>query len=41
VQWLEYDDAGGDIVHEDEPGEFLWLRFKNWLLLPIVGEELL
>ncbi|MGJ7557272.1 phospholipase D family protein [Variovorax sp. RB2P76] len=41
VQWLEYDDAGGDIVHEDEPGEFLWLRLKNWLLLPIVGEELL
>ncbi|MDR6889492.1 MULTISPECIES: phospholipase D family protein [Variovorax] len=41
VQWLEYDDAGGDIVHEDEPGEFLWLRFKNWLLLPVVGEELL
>ncbi|WPH14264.1 phospholipase D family protein [Variovorax paradoxus] len=41
VQWLEYDDDGGDIVHEDEPGEFLWLRFKNWLLLPIVGEELL
>ena len=41
VQWLEYDDAGGDIVHEDEPGEFLWLRFKNWLLLPIVGEDLL
>ena len=41
VQWLEYDDAGGDIVHEDEPGEFIWLRFKNWLLLPIVGEELL
>ena len=41
AQWLEYDDAGGDSVHEDVPGEFLWLRFKNWLLLPIVGEELL
>ena len=41
AQWLEYDDAGGDIVHEDVPGEFIWLRFKNWLLLPIVGEELL
>ena len=41
AQWLEYDDAGGDIVHEDVPGEFLWLRFKNWLLLPLVGEELL
>jgi putative cardiolipin synthase len=41
AQWLEYDDAGGDIVHEDVPGSFLWLRFKNWLLLPIVGEDLL
>ena len=41
AQWLEYDDQGGDIVHEDVPGEFLWLRFKNWLLLPIVGEDLL
>lgn len=41
AQWVEYDDQGGDIVHEDVPGEFLWLRFKNWLLLPIVGEDLL
>jgi len=28
-------------VHEDVPGDFLWLRIKNWLLLPILGEELL
>ncbi len=41
AQWLEYNDEGGDIVHQDVPGEFLWLRFKNWLLLPIVGEDLL
>ena len=41
VQWIETDDQGGDVVHEDQPGQFLWLRFKNWLLLPIVGEELL
>jgi len=41
AQWLEFDDKGEDIVHEDVPGEFLWLRFKNWLLLPLVGEELL
>ncbi|MGJ7494688.1 phospholipase D-like domain-containing protein [Variovorax sp. RT4R15] len=41
VQWLEYDEQGADVVHEDQPGQFLWLRFKNWLLLPIVGEELL
>ena len=41
AQWLELDERGGDIVHEDIPGEFLWLRFKNWLLLPLVGEDLL
>ncbi len=41
TQWVESDDQGGDIVHEDVPGTFLWLRFKNWLLLPLVGEELL
>lgn len=41
VQWVETDDQGGDVVHQDQPGQFLWLRFKNWLLLPIVGEELL
>ena len=41
VQWIETDDQGGDVVHEDQPGQFLWLRLKNWLLLPIVGEELL
>lgn len=41
AQWLELDEQGGDIIHEDIPGEFLWLRFKNWLLLPIVGEDLL
>lgn len=41
VQWLEYDRAGGEVVHQDQPGQFLWLRLKNWLLLPMVGEELL
>ncbi len=41
VQWLEYDDAGGDVVHEDEPGGYFWLRFKNWLLSPLVEEQLL
>ncbi|RZI97652.1 MAG: phospholipase D family protein [Variovorax sp.] len=41
TEWLEYNDQGGDIVHADVPGEFLWLRFKSWLLLPIVGEDLL
>lgn len=41
VQWLEYDEAGKDIVHDDEPGGYFWLRFQNWMLLPLVGEELL
>ena len=41
VQWLELDAAGNDIVHDDEPGGYFWLRFKNWLMLPWVGEELL
>ncbi|GAA4336161.1 phospholipase D family protein [Variovorax defluvii] len=41
VQWVESDDDGKDIVHEDEPGGHYWLRFKNWLLLPWVGESLL
>ncbi|MBT2299509.1 phospholipase D family protein [Variovorax paradoxus] len=41
VQWLEYDEAGNDIVHDDEPGGYFLLRFQNWMLLPLVGEELL
>lgn len=41
VQWLEYDEAGKDIVHDDEPGGYFWQRLQNWMLLPLVGEELL
>ena len=41
VQWVESDAEGNDIVHDDEPGGHYWLRFKNWLLSPWVGEELL
>jgi cardiolipin synthase C len=41
VQWLEYDQAGKDIVHDDEPGGYHWLRLQNWLLSPLVGEHLL
>ena len=41
VQWLEPDPQGNEIVHDDEPGGHYWLRFKNWLLSPWVGEELL
>lgn len=42
VQWIEHDELGDHVVHEDVPGDFLWLRLKNWLLLPFLGgEELL
>jgi putative cardiolipin synthase len=41
VQWLEYGPSGQDVVHDDEPGGHFWLRLQNWLLLPLVGEELL
>lgn len=41
TEWLEYTDQGGEIVHADVPGTFLWLRLKSRLLLPIVGEDLL
>ncbi|MBT2323526.1 phospholipase D family protein [Variovorax paradoxus] len=41
VQWLEYDADGKDIVHDDEPGGHHWLRLQNWLLSPLVGEDLL
>ncbi|VWX58954.1 putative cardiolipin synthase [Burkholderiales bacterium 8X] len=41
VQWLASDSDGKDIVYLDEPDGSAWLRFKNWLLLPWVGEHLL
>lgn len=41
TQWIAHSENGQEVVHEDVPGEFLWLRIKNWLLLPIFGEELL
>jgi len=41
VQWVELDAHGNEIVHDDEPGGYYWLRFKNWLMSPWVGEELL
>lgn len=39
VQWIEHDELGDNVVHEDVPGDFLWLRLKNWLLLPFLGGE--
>jgi putative cardiolipin synthase len=40
VQRLEFDDAGNDIVHDDQPGGYFWLRLKIWLLSPLVPENL-
>ncbi len=41
TQWIAHSDDGNEVVHEDVPGIFLWLRIKSWLLLPLLGEELL
>ncbi|MEJ8855885.1 phospholipase D family protein [Variovorax robiniae] len=41
TQWLSHDAEGEHVVHEDVPGSFMWQRIKNWVLLPILGEELL
>jgi putative cardiolipin synthase len=41
TQWVSRTSDGSRIVDEDVPGEFFWLRLKNWLVLPILGEELL
>ncbi|MEJ8845156.1 phospholipase D family protein [Variovorax rhizosphaerae] len=40
-EWIETTENGREIVHDDQPGRFIWLRIQNWLLLPMVGEELL
>lgn len=41
IEWLSHDEAGEHLVHKDVPGSHLWLRFKNWLLINLLGEELL
>ncbi|AMM24652.1 phospholipase D family protein [Variovorax sp. PAMC 28711] len=41
VEWLEDGADGQDVVHTDEPGGQYGTRLKNWLLLPIVGTDLL
>lgn len=41
VQWVGHGEGGRYVVYEDVPGSFLWLRVKNWLLFPLLGEELL
>lgn len=41
TQWVARLKEGEEVVYEDVPGTLFWLRLKNWLLLPILGEELL
>jgi len=41
VEWVESDAAGRETVHLHEPDDTWTLRLKNWLLSPLVLEELL
>lgn len=40
IQWASMDD-NGEVVLDTEPDSSPWLRFKAWLLTPLVPEELL
>lgn len=40
IQWVSLDDDG-EVVLDTEPDSSPWLRFKSWLLSPLVPEELL
>ncbi len=40
LQWLSVDEDG-DVVLDSEPDASLWLRFKTWVLSPLVPDELL
>ncbi|WP_284619225.1 phospholipase D family protein [Aquabacterium humicola] len=40
LEWLGTDEEG-DVVLDEEPDSTPWLRFKLWLLSPLVPEELL
>lgn len=41
VQWVGHGEDGRYVVYEDVPGNFMWLRLKNWFLFQLLGEELL
>lgn len=41
IEWVETDWQGHQTVHPSEPGDDPWLRFRLWLLQPLVPEELL
>jgi putative cardiolipin synthase len=40
-EWVSVDDDDEEIVLTDEPDATTWLRFKTWLLSPLVPESLL
>lgn len=40
LEWLGMDEDG-DMILEREPEASLWLKLRNWLLSPLVPEELL
>jgi len=41
IQWLETAPDGTTVVHDDEPDDRWWWRFKRWLLAPIIGDAML
>jgi putative cardiolipin synthase len=36
IEWIERDGEGRETVHLEEPETSPWLRFKLWLLGPLV-----
>ena len=40
-EWVSVDDDDEEIVITEEPDSTAWLRFKTWLLSPLVPEALL
>lgn len=36
IKWIERDEDGRETVHHEEPETSRWLRFKLWLLGPLV-----
>ena len=40
-EWVSVDDDDEELVITEEPDSTAWLRFKTWLLSPLVPESLL
>jgi putative cardiolipin synthase len=41
IVWTATDAQGHPVVHTTEPDDTLWRRLKNWLLSPLISEDLL